>query len=88
MTELVHDAENTTSMQDIQVLVEKARPALEEVQKSIIRAGLVRHLYPFEPRQKQVDAIWHLVFQKKDSICCSNCPRDEIGVNLGSSLVI
>ena len=66
MRELAHDAEKTISMQAIQVLVEKARHAPEEVQKSIIRAGLVRHLYPFEPRQKQVDAIWHLVFQKKD----------------------
>jgi superfamily II DNA helicase RecQ len=38
-------------------LVEKARHAPEEVQKGIIRAGLQRHLYPFEPRQKQVDAM-------------------------------
>jgi hypothetical protein len=50
----------------IQGLVEKARHASKEVQKGIIRAGLQRHLYPFEPRQKQVDAIWHLVFKKKD----------------------
>ena len=65
-TDLVHDAENTTDMQAIQVLVEKARDAPEEVQQSIIRTGLVRHLYPFEPRQTQVEAICHLVFQKKD----------------------
>lgn len=50
----------------IQGLVEKARHASGEVQKGIIRAGLQRHLYPFEPRQKQVDAIWHLVFKKED----------------------
>jgi hypothetical protein len=36
------------------------------VQKGIIRAGLQHHLYPFEPRQKQVDAIWHLIFKKED----------------------
>ena len=65
--DLVH-AENTTSMLAIQSLVEKARHASEEVQKSIIRAGLQRHLYPFEPRQKQVDAIWHLVFKKEDML--------------------
>jgi hypothetical protein len=59
--DLVHDANNTTSMLAIQGLVEKAKQASEEVQKGIIRAGLQRHLYPFEPRQKQVDAIWHLV---------------------------
>ncbi|KAH6666996.1 ATP-dependent DNA helicase [Halenospora varia] len=64
--DLVHDAENTTNMLAIQGLVEKARHAPEEVQKGIIRAGLQRHLYPFEPRQKQVDAIWHLVFKKED----------------------
>jgi hypothetical protein len=64
--DLVHDAENTTSMLAIQSLVQKARYASEEVQKGIIRAGLQRHLYPFEPRQKQVDAIWHLVFKKED----------------------
>jgi hypothetical protein len=50
----------------IQGLVEKARHASEEVQKGIIRAGLQRHLYPSEPRQKQVDAIWHLVFKRED----------------------
>ncbi|MCJ1360356.1 MAG: hypothetical protein MMC33_010361 [Icmadophila ericetorum] len=64
--DLVHNAENTTNMLAIQGLVEKARHAPEELQKNIIRAGLQRHLYPFEPRQKQVDAIWHLVFKKKD----------------------
>jgi superfamily II DNA helicase RecQ len=64
--DLVRDAENTTSMLAIQGLVEKARYASGEVQKGIIRAGLQRHLYPFEPRQKQVDAIWHLVFKKED----------------------
>ncbi|KAH6691783.1 ATP-dependent DNA helicase [Leptodontidium sp. MPI-SDFR-AT-0119] len=64
--DLVHDAENTTSMLAIQGLVEKARYASGEVQKGIIRAGMQRHLYPFEPRQKQVDAIWHLVFKKED----------------------
>jgi superfamily II DNA helicase RecQ len=64
--DLVHDADNTTSMLAIQGLVEKARHASGEVQKGIIRAGLQRHLYPFEPRQKQVDAIWHLVFKKED----------------------
>lgn len=64
--DLVHDADNTTSMLAIQGLVEKARHASEEVQKEIIRAGLQRHLYPFEPRQKQIDAIWHLVFKKED----------------------
>jgi hypothetical protein len=47
---LVHDADNTTSMLVIQDLVEKARHAAEEVQRGIIRAGLQRHLYPFEPR--------------------------------------
>jgi superfamily II DNA helicase RecQ len=50
----------------IQDLVEKARHAPEEVQKGIIRTGLHRHLYSFEPRQKQIDAIWHLVFKKED----------------------
>jgi superfamily II DNA helicase RecQ len=64
--DLVHDAENTLNMLAIQDLVEKARHAPEEVQKGIIRAGLRRHLYPFEPRQKQVDATWHLVFKKED----------------------
>lgn len=63
---LVQDADNTTSMLGIQDLVDRARHASEEVQKGIIRAGLQRHLYPFEPRPKQVDAIWHLVFKKKD----------------------
>ncbi|KAH7308925.1 ATP-dependent DNA helicase [Stachybotrys elegans] len=63
---LVHDAENTTSMLAIQDLVGMARHASEEVQKGIIRAGLQCHLYPFEPRPKQVDAIWHLVFKKED----------------------
>jgi hypothetical protein len=66
MRDLVYDADNTTSMLAIQGLVEKAREASQEVQKGIIRAGLQRHLYPFEPRQKQVDAIWHLVFKKED----------------------
>src|SRR5258706_5541910 len=65
-SDLVHDAENTTSMLAIQGLVEKERHEDEEVQKGIIRAGLQRHLYPFEPRQKQVDAIWHLVFKRED----------------------
>ena len=64
--DLVYDADNTTSMLAIQALVEKARQESKEVQKGIIRAGLQRHLYPFEPRQKQVDAIWHLVFKKED----------------------
>ncbi|KJZ68413.1 hypothetical protein HIM_12190 [Hirsutella minnesotensis 3608] len=64
--DLVHDANGTTSMMAIQPLVERARDAPEEVQKGIIRAGLERHLYPFEPRQKQVDAIWHLVFRRED----------------------
>ncbi|EFY94592.1 DEAD/DEAH box helicase [Metarhizium robertsii] len=64
--DFVHDAYNTGSMVAIQDLVEKARHASEEVQKGIIRAGLQRHLYPFEPRQKQIDAIWHLVFKKED----------------------
>ncbi|KAH7109135.1 ATP-dependent DNA helicase [Dactylonectria macrodidyma] len=63
---LVHDADNTTSMLAIQDLVDMARHASEEVQKGIIRAGLQRHLYPFEPRPKQVDATWHLVFKKED----------------------
>ncbi|KAH7119347.1 ATP-dependent DNA helicase [Dactylonectria macrodidyma] len=63
---LIHDANNTTSMLAIQDLVVKARHAPEEVQKGIICAGLQRHLYPFEPRQKQIDAIWHLVFTKED----------------------
>jgi superfamily II DNA helicase RecQ len=66
MRDLVHDADNTTSILAIQSLVEKARHASGEVQKGIIRAGLRRHLYPFKPRQKQVDAIWHLVFKKED----------------------
>ena len=65
-SDLVHDADNTTSMLAIQGLVEKARHVSGEVQKGIIRAGLQRHLYPFEPRQKQIDAIWHLVFKKED----------------------
>ncbi|PVH69827.1 hypothetical protein DL98DRAFT_541306 [Cadophora sp. DSE1049] len=64
--DLVHDAENTTNMLSIQGLVERARHASREVQKGIIQAGLQRHLYPFEPRQKQIDAIWHLVFKKED----------------------
>jgi helicase-like protein/RAD3-like DEAD/DEAH box helicase len=64
--DLVHDAENTTNMLAIQGLVERARHASREVQKGIIQAGLQRHLYPFEPRQKQIDAIWHLVFKKED----------------------
>jgi Helicase conserved C-terminal domain len=64
--DLVHDAENTTNMLAIQGLVERARHASSEVQKGIIQAGLQRHLYPFEPRQKQIDAIWHLVFKKED----------------------
>jgi hypothetical protein len=64
--DLVYDADNTTSMLAIQTLIEKARQESKEVQKGIIRAGLQRHLYPFEPRQKQVDAIWHLVFKKED----------------------
>ena len=63
---LVQEADKTTSMWDIQGLIEKARHAPGEVQKGIIRAGLQRHLYPFEPRQKQIDAIWHLVFKKED----------------------
>ncbi|KAF5127186.1 hypothetical protein E5D57_008114 [Metarhizium anisopliae] len=50
----------------IQDLVEKARHASEEVQKGVIRAGLKRHLYSFEPRQKQIDAIWDLVFKEED----------------------
>ncbi|KAG9244515.1 hypothetical protein BJ878DRAFT_65355 [Calycina marina] len=50
----------------LQGLVEKARCVSGEVQKGIIRAGLPRHHYPFEPRQKQVDAIWHLVSKKED----------------------
>ncbi|KAG9249179.1 hypothetical protein BJ878DRAFT_90796 [Calycina marina] len=62
---LVRDAEDTTSMLAIQGLVEKARYASGEVQNGIIRAGLQRHLYPFEPLVKQVDAIWLLVFKKK-----------------------
>jgi hypothetical protein len=63
--DLVHDAHNTGSMVAIQDLVEKARYASEGVQKGIIRAGLQRHLYPFEPHQKQIDAIWHLAFKKE-----------------------
>jgi superfamily II DNA helicase RecQ len=62
---LVNDADKTTSMLAIQDLVEKARHTPEEMQKSIVRAG-PHHLYPFEPHPKQVDAIWHLVFKKKD----------------------
>jgi hypothetical protein len=65
-SDLVRDAENTTSMLAIQGLVEKTRHASKEEQKGIIQAGLQRHLYPFEPRQKQVDAIWHLVFKRED----------------------
>jgi superfamily II DNA helicase RecQ len=64
--DLVRDAHNTGGMVAIQHLVEKARHASEEVQKGIIRAGLKRHLYSFEPRQKQIDAVWHLVFKKED----------------------
>ncbi|KAF1808517.1 ATP-dependent DNA helicase [Eremomyces bilateralis CBS 781.70] len=63
---LIQDANNTTSMLAIQDLVEKARHSPEEIQKGIIHAGLQRHLYPFQPRPKQIDAIWHLVFQKED----------------------
>jgi hypothetical protein len=48
--DLVYDADNTTSMLAIQGLVEKAREASEEVQKGVIRVGLHRHLYAFEPR--------------------------------------
>lgn len=50
----------------MQELVEKARSCTIEVQKGIIRVGLSRHLYSFEPRPMQVDAIWHLVFKKAD----------------------
>src|SRR5205814_3048427 len=53
--DLIHDDKNTSCMQSIQVLIEKARHAPEDVQKGIIRAGLVRYLYRFEPRQKPVD---------------------------------
>ncbi|KAH6985215.1 P-loop containing nucleoside triphosphate hydrolase protein [Ilyonectria destructans] len=66
MKDFVHDAHNTESMLAIQDLVERAKHEPEEVQKGIIRAGLQCHLYPFEPRQKQIDAIWHLVFKKDD----------------------
>ena len=55
--DLVHNADNTTSMLAIQDLVKKAKHVPEEVQKSIIRAGLQRHLYLFEPCKKQIDAI-------------------------------
>jgi len=40
-SDLVHDAENTTSMLAIQTLVEKARHMTEEVQNGIIQAGFV-----------------------------------------------
>ena len=53
-------------MLGIQRLIKEAENAPVEVQKGIIQTGLERHLYPFQPRQKQVDAIWHLVFKKKD----------------------
>ncbi len=63
---ILQDAGDTTSMLAMQELVEKARSCTIEVQKGIIRAGLSRHLYSFEPRPMQVDAIWHLVFKKAD----------------------
>ncbi|KAF4464741.1 hypothetical protein FALBO_8428 [Fusarium albosuccineum] len=63
--DLVHDAYRTTGMLAIQRVVERVTEASEESQ-GIIRAGLECHLYPFQPRQKQVDAIWHLVFKKED----------------------
>jgi superfamily II DNA helicase RecQ len=64
--DLVKQATNTSDMMGIQNLIKKAENASVDVQKGVIKAGLQRHLYPFQPRQKQVDAIWHLVFKKKD----------------------
>ncbi|PVH68290.1 ATP-dependent DNA helicase [Cadophora sp. DSE1049] len=64
--DLVEQARNTSDMLGIQHLVKKAENASVDVQKGVIQAGLERHLYPFQPRQKQVDAIWHLVFKKDD----------------------
>jgi superfamily II DNA helicase RecQ len=64
----------------IQGLVEKARYASGEVQKGIIQAGLQRHLYPFKPRQKRVDAIWHLVFKKEDPLLASK-------ISFGKSII-
>ncbi|KAH8586980.1 ATP-dependent DNA helicase [Bisporella sp. PMI_857] len=64
--DLVEQAKNTSDMRGIQHLVTKAENASVDVQKGVIQAGLERHLYPFQPRQKQVDAIWHLVFKKDD----------------------
>jgi hypothetical protein len=63
---ILQDAGDTTSMLAMQGLVEKARSCTIEVQKGIIRVGLSRHLYSFEPRPMQADAIWHLVFKKAD----------------------
>jgi hypothetical protein len=52
--------------------VERASHASGEVKKGITSSGLQRHLYPFEPRQKQIDAIWHLVFKKEDLLLAAN----------------
>ena len=49
-------------MLGIQRLIKDAENAPVEVQKGIIQIGLERHLYPFQPRQKQVDAIWRCVY--------------------------
>ena len=85
--DLIHDAHNTGSMVAIQDLVEKARHASEEVQKGIIRAGLQRHLYPFEPRQKQIDAIWHLVQEGGSAPCSQDIFPQECRIP-GSTVVL
>jgi hypothetical protein len=61
---ILEDAGDATSMLAMQELVEKARSCTTQVQKSIIREGLSRNLYSFDPRPMQVDAIWHLLFKK------------------------
>lgn len=45
-----------------QCLVKKAKHESVEVCKEITWVGLQCHLYSCEPRQKRVEAIWHLVF--------------------------
>ncbi|KAG9242648.1 hypothetical protein BJ878DRAFT_569140 [Calycina marina] len=63
---ILQDAGGTIGMLAAYELIEKARSCKIEIQKRIVRAGLSRHLYSFEPRPMQADAIWHWVFKKAD----------------------
>jgi hypothetical protein len=93
---LVEEAGKTSDMLGIQRLIKDAENAPVEVQKGIIQIGLQRHLYPFQPRQKQVDTIWHLVFKKKifflqprlplEKVSSSKPLRCSVEVALASSL--